>query len=112
MPAVAEKPLLPPDEKFWQRYSPRHEFALSAAISISAHGLVFGGIVLFGFLSLFSARGDTLKPPAMDAVMVDGLGDGAGGFGGAPGLPGEPKTEVASLKENVKRAEAVDKFAI
>src|SRR5262245_59817697 len=110
MPAVAEKPLLPPDEKFWQRYSPRHEFALSAAISISAHGLVFGGIVLIAFLSLFSARGDILKPPSMDAVIVDG-GLGDDGLAGAPGLPGEPKTELASLKENAKNTGTASKFA-
>src|SRR5438128_10634027 len=110
MPAVAEKPLVPPDEKFWQRYSPRHEFPLATVLSIFAHGCVIGLLGLAYFLITNRDR-DFLKPPTMDAVMVDGMGDGAGGFGGAPGSPGEPKTELASSKENAKNTEEVSKFA-
>ena len=34
VPAKGKAALIPPEEKFWQRYSPHHEFPLSTVTSI------------------------------------------------------------------------------
>src|SRR5437016_12516859 len=89
------KPLLPPDEKFWQRYSPHHEFPLAGVTSFFIHGLVLGILVLAALWYMFQRDSDSYKPPSMDVVQVSGGGDAFGeGAGGEPGLPGEPRAEV------------------
>ena len=87
-----------------EEYSPGRfgpQFFLAGAVSIFVHGLVLA-IFWFAFILVFQRDSDILKPPSMDAVMVEGLGDGAGGFGGLPGLPGDPKTEFAQTKEKAE----------
>ena len=37
-------PLIPPDEEFWEKYSPHYEFPLSTVGSIALH---IAGLVLF-----------------------------------------------------------------
>jgi hypothetical protein len=41
---------LPPEEKFWQRYSPHREMPVSAASSLALHALVIGGLLLLAWL--------------------------------------------------------------
>lgn len=105
MAALADNLLLAPEGSFYRRHSPRHELPLAVAISIFAHGFVVGLLILVVVFSFFRANSEVLRPPTMDAIMVEGgLGDGAGGFGLAAGLSGEPRTEVAQLnaKDNLK----------
>jgi hypothetical protein len=88
MPTKTE-PLLPPDETFWQRYSPHHELPLAGMTSLFAHGMVIGVIVLAALLMMFNWESDAGKPPSMDVVQVSGLGDGMEGAGAEPGAPGD-----------------------
>jgi hypothetical protein len=90
------KPLLPPEERFWQRYSPNHEFPTAGVTSFFVHGLILGALVLGGIWYLSARDSDNRKPPSMDVVQVAGGGDGFEGAGGEPGLPGDAgsKTEV------------------
>src|SRR5439155_17557983 len=71
---VKEKPsLIPPDERFWQRYSPHHEFPLSSATSGLVHLLVLGILVL-GARALANLN----LPLPVDTIEV------GGGSGGSP----------------------------
>ena len=40
-------PPQPPEERFWQRYSPHHELPLSGAGSFALHLVVLGVLLLF-----------------------------------------------------------------
>ena len=68
--------LVPPDERFWQRYSPHAEFPLSGAGSLAIHILVFGLLGLLAWLGavLFSHSSRSLP---VEAVRLD-LGGGGG----------------------------------
>jgi hypothetical protein len=97
--------LLPPDEKFWERYSPHHELPLAGVTSFFIHGLVIGIMVLAAFWYLFQRDSESNKPPSMDMVQVAGGGDAFAGKGGEPGLPGDnpmPTEFVPSPMTNVK----------
>ncbi|MCI0376650.1 MAG: hypothetical protein L0215_03510 [Gemmataceae bacterium] len=94
MSAVQEKPtgkpLLPPDEKFWQRYSARHEFPLAGVTSLCLHGLAIVLLILAGVWQLFRWNSPAHRPPSLDVVQIEGGGDGfEGGAGGVPGAPGD-----------------------
>jgi hypothetical protein len=79
---------VPPDERFWQRYSPHHEFPLAGMTSFFIHALVIGILALAGFWYLFQRESESNKPPTMDMVQITGGGDGFEGAGGEPGSPG------------------------
>jgi hypothetical protein len=47
-PTRTAGPLLPPEEQFWQRYSPHGEFPLSSAASLALHVVPLVVLLLFG----------------------------------------------------------------
>ncbi len=96
-PAAAKKELLPPDEKFWQRYSPHHEFPLSATSSVFLHILVFGLIALVLSSSLFAFFRE--KPIEVDAIVIAGGGGNPLGVGSGPGDGVIPTGPEAAAKE-------------
>jgi hypothetical protein len=51
LPTSDNQPLVPPDERFWQRYSRHGELPLSGATSLALHLLVFGLLVLIAYLA-------------------------------------------------------------
>lgn len=69
-----KKKAAPPEERFWQRYSPHHEFPLSTAASIFLHVLGVGLLVLGAIL--VSRLGLEQKPPEVASVMIEGGGGG------------------------------------
>jgi hypothetical protein len=78
---------VPPEEQFWQRYSPHHEFPLSSATSTVLHALIIGLFILIGVL-LFTGDGEGKKPPTIDFKVVKGEpGRKPGGPGGGGGSP-------------------------
>jgi hypothetical protein len=93
--------LLPPEERFWKRYSPHYEMPLAGVTSICLHGLALAFLVLGGLAFFFHSQDEASKPPSLDVVQMGGMGDGLEeGTGGAAGAPGDPgsdvgKTEVA-----------------
>jgi hypothetical protein len=99
---------LPPEEKFWQRYSPHHEAPLSSVVSLAVHALIVALVLLGGYwLSKLGSTAD--RPPAVATVVVPDL---------PPLLPGEgapsarrgndtngPRTEEAVREQVPPRAQ-------
>jgi hypothetical protein len=127
---VPPSTLVPPEERFWQRYSPHGEAPLSVAGSFAVHALTVVGLVLFGLYvaSLFYKPTRSLP---IDPVRLE-IGGGGGkpnGSGDGPGIghgsdvvgqrnevdiPGEENSErrpelapadVARIKENFTPAD-------
>ena len=90
---TAEKaPLMPPDEKFWQRYSPRYEFPVSFGSCWVIHVLGAGLLILWGFKLITTDS----------AIEVDDLivGGGGGNPNGEPGGTGR-----GAMKEAIDQSE-------
>src|SRR5437588_2244362 len=84
------RPLVPPDERFWQRYSPNHEFPISSASSFLIHLFVLGCLIL-GARTF--ANWD--RPVDVDALIM-------GGGGGRPEGEEWPNTGRFGKREDVK----------
>ncbi len=84
------KPLLPPDQSMWEKYSPHYEAPLAGATSLFLHGSILGILVIGGMAFFWAAREEADRPPRMDVVMLDGDGAGLEGLGGEAGSPGTP----------------------
>src|SRR5437016_9510117 len=95
-PSRAGQPLVPPEERFWKRYSPHYELPVAGATSVFAHGMVIAVLAIGGLAYLFRGGEEALRPPQMEVSPVaEGLlGGGGDGAPGLPGLPGEPRTEM------------------
>ncbi len=79
-------PSLPPDEEFWEKYSPHYEFPLSSIGSIAMHiGMVLVFIGLLWLLAKFTIADKAAVP--MRAMTLVGDGDGEDGTGEGGGLP-------------------------
>jgi hypothetical protein len=96
-PSRAGKPLLPPDEQFWKRYSPRYELPLAGATSFFVHGMVVGILAVGGLAFLFRAGAEASRPPQMDVTLIE-AGAGDFGSGGMPGSPGEPGQQEVGME--------------
>lgn len=77
--------LLPPDEQFWQRYSPHHEFPLSTVTSVALHILAIALLVIGGWLLFKLGWKDPAAPVPVDAVVIGGGGGDPKGSGSGPG---------------------------
>src|SRR5438128_1910038 len=96
-PTKEKKPIVPPEEKFWQRYSPHHEAPLSSASSFFLHVSV---LALFALVFWLGSRlADSNKSMPVDAVAV-----GLEGGGGNPS--GRPDGGQVTPKENVDETPA------
>lgn len=94
-------PLAPPEEQFWEKYSPHYEFPLSSVGSVAMH---IAALVLFlGALWMLSRMTFSDKTPvAMRAMTVIGdEGDGAGKAGSGGGTP---KEDVTPFQEPMERS--------
>jgi hypothetical protein len=97
--------LVPPDERFWQRYSPHAEFPLSSAGSLTLHLLILGilllAYVLGSVLGLFSHASRSLP---VEAVRLD-----LGGGGGNPHGQGDgPNNGAAPVEVGDQTQEGVE----
>jgi hypothetical protein len=97
--------LTPPEEQFWQRYSPHHEFPLSSATSIALHILAIALLALLGWWIAKMTTGDKTALSDVPVVVTPGDGGGSGpGPGGDQGGQGSgqdieetgPKSDVQS----------------
>jgi hypothetical protein len=90
--------LIPPDEKFWVRYSPHHEFPLSNVTSIALHILVFGLLLL---LVRQLGSKEAYKVP-VEAVRLGLSNPGGGGkrSGTGEGPGGPAPVEATTGQDN------------
>ena len=83
-PPKPAAPMLPPDEEFWEKYSPHYEFPLSSVGSIALH--VAGLMIFLGALYMLSKM--TLPdtgPVPMREIMITGDGESPTGSEGSGG---------------------------
>jgi hypothetical protein len=85
--ASAERPLLPPEERFWQRYSPHNEFPLSGVGSVTIYVLLAVAIIAGIKFHLFDADHSPLTVGAVefDPSLVGGGGGDTQGVKGGTG---------------------------
>jgi hypothetical protein len=95
-PKQEKKPLVPPDEKFWQRYSAHHEFPLSSLGSVLLHMLAFG-MVAFVMWWWFSSINDELKPLPLEPLAIGGGGGNPNGMDNNPGKVLAKRIEAPDL---------------
>jgi hypothetical protein len=81
----AGKALWRPEETFWQRYSPHHEFPLATVSAISFFCLAIGALMLLWVLQAFAVDNDRDRPPGTDAVAILGPEGGGGDDGSGTG---------------------------
>lgn len=113
-PAVAERkpvkervePLLPPDENFWQRYSPHHEFPISSGTSVALHVLIMGLLIFAALLASWMGVASNPKPVETEVVRFKRGGGGGDpwGQGKAPGTglapPDAPQVSQQTPMDN------------
>jgi hypothetical protein len=70
----------PPEEKFWQRYSPHGELPISSTGSVAMHILVVGALLLFGayFARLISGSNRSLPVEPVRLAIAGGGGSRTG----------------------------------
>jgi hypothetical protein len=96
LPTSDNQPLVPPDERFWQRYSRHGELPLSGATSLALHLLVFGLLVLIAYLA-YAVFSHTSHSLPVEAVRFGGGGGDPRAKGDGPGR-GEPVAEAGEGK--------------
>jgi hypothetical protein len=84
------QPVVPPDEQFWVRYSPHHEFPLSTVTSFALHVLVIGLLLLFAFVLIASKP---VNQVPVEPVRLAGGGGKPHSVGDGPGHAGLPPVE-------------------
>jgi hypothetical protein len=101
---VAEKPtLVQPEERFWKRYSPNHEFPLSSFASLTLYcllAIIVAVVIKYKLLDVFGNK-ETLP---IEPITLVGTGEGGGGTNGSGNTPPReniPDTE-AGLPEHLK----------
>src|SRR5262245_56414879 len=70
--ADPNQPPVPPDERFWKRYSPHHEFPLSTVGSIVVHALLIVALVVIAVT--WQEGLSAAKPVEMKVVEIEGGG--------------------------------------
>jgi hypothetical protein len=68
-------PKTPPDERFWQRYSPHAELPLSSASSLVVHVLAIGLLAMLGALAGWLATNAKRTLPVEAVQLAGGGGD-------------------------------------
>jgi hypothetical protein len=113
--ATQEKDLVPPEERFWKRYSPHHEFPLSSVGSVVLHILSIGALVVIAYLITRTHGEGQAKPPIISVVALgDGKPNNAGGRSEPDGRTDTPggtsATEKGDIenKDDLPRASPID----
>src|SRR5262245_1075003 len=92
-PAVKVVPLIPPEEKFWQRYSPNHEAPVSMSGSFGLHLLIGGGGTILVLLGFGADKREKNLPVEPVRLKMPGGGGGKKDGTGKGRNVGDPKQE-------------------
>jgi hypothetical protein len=111
---------LPPEQRFWQRYSPHHEASLSGAGSFAVHFAVVGVLLLTGYVGWLGFQTRHSRP-TVDAVFgPPGIGEQgelapndapprkAAALGEPDGLQKAPPARTELTLPKVKAPESLD----
>jgi hypothetical protein len=100
--AEQEVGLQPPEEQFWQRYSPHGEAPLSGAGSLTLHLLILGVLLLgfFGLLPLGGSKHNIQIEPVRLGLNQGGGGGKRSGVGEGPGIGSGREVADASATES------------
>jgi hypothetical protein len=104
------KPQVPPEEQFWERYSPHHEAPLSGVGSFAIHFLIASFLILAGYLG-WLGLGSRRAAVSTDVVRLESGGGGGKktGTSDEPGDGGTPKEAVdAEPKTDQPKTSEVD----
>jgi hypothetical protein len=93
---VEEEALVPEDERFWQRYSPHHEFPLSTSASVALHVVAIAVLVLGGVLAAKWGLGDSEKPIPISMMDEPGGGGQPEGKDAGTGSEGAVQSKEAT----------------
>jgi hypothetical protein len=104
---AAPNGLVPPDEKFWKRYSPHNEAPLSMAGSIALHALAFGVLVLFAVYIVNLLSKSTRSLPVDPVRLVGGGGGKKTGTEGGKGV-GTGAEDVGEASEDAGPTDTED----
>jgi len=85
-------PIAPPDEQFWEKYSPHYEFPLSSVGSVLMNVGILAVFLISLWLLARSSMSDKVAPP-IRALNV-AMGDAEAGIGSRGSGGGEPKENV------------------
>ncbi len=101
--AAPSSDLWRPEETFWQRYSPHHEFPLATVGAITICGVVIAFLFLVAFLSLFGLNNEVDAPVGVDVASTEPAGGGGGfdGLGTGTSPLGTKMTEMGA--DDIKR---------
>jgi hypothetical protein len=101
-PPASALPVLP-DERFWQRYSPHHEFTLSGATSVALHAGVILLLVLGTVAATRAGLGGKGQVPSVTIVQMEDEGPSSAV---APGrrdqpmlLPPDPQPSLGDARQ-------------
>jgi hypothetical protein len=94
---------MPPEEQFWERYSPHHEAPLSGVGSFAVHFLIAGFLILAGYLG-WLGLGTQRSAVSNDVVRLD-TGGGGGKKTGTDGTGdgGTPKEVADEQKPDIPK---------
>src|SRR5437588_6756061 len=95
---------VPPDERFWRRYSPHHELPLSSVSSVALHLLVVGLAALACMIPFFNQEPRSMELSSVTFGDGGGQPDGADGSRGKEGNPGDQQNspnEKAPFQDKV-----------
>ena len=76
-----KQPLIPPEERFWQRYSPHFEFPVSICSSAFLHTLGLGILAFVPFLWALMGLDRDAAPLPTDTIVIAGGGGHPEGIG-------------------------------
>src|SRR5436309_3549228 len=104
--ANPHRQLVPPEEKFWKRYSPHNEAPLSGVSSFAIHVLAIPLLLLVALVVSKVNDEDEKRPLPVDVVRVNFSGGGGspGGRGNSPGNFDPAEKEIGEGAEE-KRAD-------
>jgi len=103
--AAPSRPLLQPEETFWQHYSPHHEFPVATVSAITLCGLAMGLLLLWWLVVGLDLDNDADAPPRVGVVTIAGPEGGGGGSDGR----GSGNAALASAKTELGQNEPGDK---
>jgi hypothetical protein len=109
---------VPPDEQFWQRYSPHGEAPLSMGGSVTLHALGVGLLFLLFVLGITLAKAPRSLPVEPVSFKIGGGGGKKTGVGDGPGVGhgaedvGEPDKETQPGAEDAPRRPSLNPVEI